>query len=121
MYSVRFAMQQVQHVFTIHAAVQAGKNQLIRHFRHACPNEHSRLRLELLADTLHEALKGGPEFPHDAWLLPAAMEALLAWRDTLDDLHWAIAGEVSRKVAGGRRVPRERLAGWRLDTNGFAR
>ncbi len=48
------------------------------------------------------------------------METLLAWRDTLDDAQWTIAGEVSRQLAGGLRVPNERLRSWRLETAGYA-
>lgn len=117
-YSVRLAMQQVQHVFTTFAATQAGKNQLIRHFRQASPDEHAGMRLRALAEAVHVGLKGLAH-ANDVWLRDGVMPALLRWRETLDDGAWARAAEISRVLAGSRCVPAARLQGWRLDTRGY--
>lgn len=119
-YSVRLAMQQVQHVFTLHAGSQAGKNALIKHFRQACATERSRVRLDQLAEAVHAGLKG-LEFANDVWLQASTMEALGAWRNALEETSWAVAGEVSRRLAGSVLVSDGRLRGWRLETRGYVR
>ena len=119
LYSARPAAQQIQHVFTTTAARAAGKNLLIRCFKPACRDERSQHCLRSLAESVHLGLKA-VEVPCDVWLEPAVMPRFLAWRNALDDEAWAIAGEVSRVLAGARRVPPRRLDSWRLETRGYA-
>ena len=117
-YSVRLAMQQVQHVFTQMARTQAGKNALVKHFKCAAPDERALTRLRALAEAVHTGRKG---LAHegDVWLQAGVMNALQRWRDALDDDAWAVAGEVSRCLAGACRVAPARLQSWRLETRGY--
>ncbi|MBA2722376.1 MAG: hypothetical protein H0W48_04535 [Methylibium sp.] len=116
-YSARGAMQQVQHVFTATASAQAGKNGLVKSFKPVCANERSRMRLGFLAEEVHTGLKG-LEHRHDVWLRPSVMDAVLGWRGTLDEPRWALAGEISRRLAGARVVPQRRLQAWHIETRG---
>lgn len=116
-YSARLALQQIQHVFTASASTQSGKNALVKSFKPACIDERSRMRLDFLAEAVHAGLKG-LEHRHDVWLLPGVMPALLAWRSTLDEPGLALAGEISRRLAGARVVPKSRLRTWHLETRG---
>ncbi len=118
-YSVRLALQLIQHVFTSLARTQSGKNLLIKHFKRAMADEPAYLRLCAFAEALHGALKGVHE-AHDAWLQQPVMAALLRWRDALDREGWARAGAISSSLAGSRIVPPTRLATWRLATRGYA-
>lgn len=118
-YSVRLTMQQIQHVFTIRAANQSGKNMLIKHFRCASSSERSESRLRMLAESIHTGLKR-EQHAHDVWLQEGVMPALLRWRETLDDHAWGRAGEVSRCLAGSRIVPSSRLQNWALASRGYA-
>lgn len=117
-YSVRLTMQQVQHVFTRKATTQAGKNQLIKHFRWASTSERSEARLRVLAETVHAGLKR-VEHAHDVWLQDGVMPALLRWRETLEDDAWARAGQVSKSLAGSRVVSPTRLQDWALGSRGY--
>ena len=118
LYSVRLAMQQIQHVFTNKAATQSGKNHLIKRFRCAGSTERSEARLRMLAEAVHTGLKR-EEHAHDVWLQDGVMSALLRWRETLDDNAWGRAGEVSRCLAGSRIVSPTRLQNWALSSRGY--
>lgn len=118
MYSVRPAVQQIQHVFTTLAKPQSGKNRLIREFKRACIDESAQTRLRTLAELVHAGLKG-LEYPHDVWLAPGVMAAFVAWRSAMHADAWALAGEISRRLTNGRIVPASRLHGWRLETRGY--
>ena len=118
-YSLRLTLQQTQHVFTVNAATQSGKNMLIKQFRRASASERSEARLRVLAEAIHAGLKR-EQHAHDVWLQAGVMPALLRWRETLDDEAWARAGETSRCLAGSRIVPSTRLQGWALPARGYA-
>lgn len=118
-FSVRLALQQIQHVFTALARTQSGKNLLIKHFKCATVSEPANLRLRAFAETFHCALKGVNE-AHDAWLQQPVMAALLRWRDSLDRGGWARAGAISSTLAGSHVVPAVRLATWQLATRGYS-
>ena len=117
-YSVRPAVQQIQHVFTCHAHQQSGKNALIKAFKVAAPDERALARLRAFAEAMHAGLKGLDE-AHDVWLKPGLMAAFIAWRACLDERSWGLAGEVSRRLAGSNVVPESRLQSWRLETHGY--
>lgn len=113
------ASQQVQHVFCTMAATQSGKNQLVKAFRRACPQDDQLLKLRVLADSVHANRKG---LAHacDVWLCTDTMQALSRWRVALDDRSWAMAAEIARQLAGGRQVAAQRLQGWQLESGGYA-
>ena len=118
--AVRLALQQVQHVFATRASPQSGKNALVKHFKAASRGERAQAALRTLAEAVHQGLKTvDREFACDVWLQPATMPALIAWRAALDGAGWALAGEISRVLAGSRCVPASRLLSWRLDTRGY--
>jgi hypothetical protein len=118
LFSVRLAMQQVQHVFTTQAGTQAGKNRLVKHFRCASRDERSEARLRLLAEAVHQGLKGLAH-AHDVWLDERVMAALQRWREALDDNAWALAGAISGRLANSRALAPSALASWRLATAGY--
>ena len=116
--TVRLTMQQVQYVITMMAKRSAGKNALLKHFKSASCNNQSRLCLHRLVDAVHQGLKL-VESPWDVWLQAGVMDALLAWRLSLDLQSWAIAGQVSMQLAGARPVEKSRLQSWQLRTSGY--
>lgn len=118
-HSARPAAQQIQHVFTQAARAQSGKNALIRTFGPASRGERTESRLRRLAEAVHVGLKSVDE-RHDVWLQPRVMQAFVDWRHALDERSWALAGEISRRLAGSRVVPAGRLATWHLETRGRA-
>lgn len=119
--SVRLALQQIQRLFTLNAQRPAGKNRLVRDFLPACGTEQARRRLQALADVLHEGLKPlrGDARDWDVWLRPAAMEALDAWRTSLDEASWARAAAIAGMLAGARRETPARLLAWRMPSRGY--
>lgn len=119
--SVRLAVQQIQRLFSVQAHRPAGKNSLVRGLQQADFGERSRLRLLVLADTVHEGLKrlSTDQECWDVWLQPPAMHALRQWRDALDDHAWARAAAISGLLAGGRRVTATSLQTWHLPTRGY--
>ena len=119
--SVRLASQQIQRLFTLQARRPADKNRLVRAFRPASSDERSRLRLDLLGDAVHHGLKRLTEVEQvwDVWLQPSVMDALVRWRDSLDDRGWALAAAISGQIAGGQRVTADSLKEWCLPTRGY--
>jgi hypothetical protein len=94
---------------------------LLRGLLPACGSASSEARLKLLADAVHMGLKRlapGDEC-WDLWLQPGLMEALVAWRELLDDRAWAHTSWAAGQLAGGRPVDRQELAPWRLATRGY--
>ncbi len=120
--SVRLAIQQIQRLFTLQARRPSGKNALVKAFLQAAPQEAQRLRLRRLADAVHEGLKrqDGESEVWDVWLQPGVMDALLSWRDALDERSWALAAQISGHLAGGRRVTAASLVPWHLGTRGYS-
>lgn len=120
--SVRLAIQQIQRLFTLQAGRPSGKNALVKAFLPAAPQDAQRLRLRRLADAVHEGLKrvDGECERWDVWLQPGVMEALRCWRDSLDELSWARAAQISGQLAGGRRVTAASLLPWHLGTRGYS-
>lgn len=116
--TVRLSMQQVQYVMTIMAKRSAGKNALLKNFKTVSGNDQARLCLHRLVDAVHQGLKH-VESPWDVWLQAGVMDALLAWRLSLDLRSWAIAGQVSMQLAGARPVEKNRLQSWQLKTSGY--
>lgn len=116
--TARPAIQMVQHVLTTLALPAAGKNALIKHFRPACADEASRVRFALLAEAVHQGMKG-LVYRHDVWLKPGVMAALLRWRETMTDRAWGVAGEVARRLTGSSLVPGRRLESWRIEARGY--
>ncbi|MEO8280427.1 MAG: hypothetical protein ABI564_12100 [Ideonella sp.] len=116
--SLRPIVQQVQHVFTLGACKQAGKNQLLKRFKAASPTSVSSLRLGMLCEAMHQAMKGLQE-RHDVWLNRGVMQAFEAWRASLDSAAWALAGEISRQILRSRVVPTSRIASWHLGNRGY--
>jgi hypothetical protein len=119
--SVRLAVQQIQRLFTVQAQRPAGKNTLVRALQQADRSERSRLRLRLMADTIHDGLKqlAPDQTCWDVWLQPRSMPALQQWRASLDDRAWARAAAISGALAGGRRVTPDSLLSWHLPTRGY--
>lgn len=118
-YSARPAAQQIQHVFTTMAARSSGKNLLIKSFKAACSDEQSQHRLRSFAEAIHLGLKT-VDVPCDVWLQPTVMRRFVTWREAMNEQTWAMAGEISRVLAGGSRVPPSRLSTWHLQTRGYA-
>lgn len=118
-HAVRPAVQQVQQVFTDGVGRPAGKNALIKHLKPACPDEHAERRLRRLAETLHVGMKG-LEDRFEVWLRPGVVGAFVEWRSSLDDRSWAIAAEISRRLAGASHLPAGGLGSWHLATRGRA-
>lgn len=119
--SVRLAMQQIQRLFTLHAGRPSGKNWLVREFRLASSSDRAEMRLRFLADAVHDGLKrvSSPMACWDVWLEPAVLQALVCWRESLDDRGWATAAVISGHLAGGRRVTATSLQPWHLPTRGY--
>ena len=119
--SVRLALQQIQRLFTLQAVRPAGKNSLVRALRQASPDKRSHLRLRILGDAVHEGLKKltAAEQAWDVWLQPATMDALVRWRESLDEGGRARAAYLSGQLAGGRRVTASSLRAWHLPTRGY--
>ena len=117
-YTVRQVIQQVQYSFTIMAARPAGKNALIKSFDTASSGERCKIRLRFLAEAVHLGLKG-LEYPWDVWLKPNVMLRLEEWRACMNDAAWGIAGDISMRLAGGRRVSPQRLDAWYLERRGY--
>lgn len=117
-YSVRTAAQLIQHVFTVLATSQSGKNALIKHFKPVCRDEYACNRLHRFADAMHEGLKG-VEPRWDVWEKPKTMEAFLTWRALLNAQSWALAGEIARRLADAHPVEQSRLESWRLSSGGY--
>ncbi|MEF7613254.1 hypothetical protein V4F39_04960 [Aquincola sp. MAHUQ-54] len=119
--AVRLAQQQIQRLFIVNARRPAGKNRLVRDLLPACASERSRLRLRRLADILHEGLKRPQDDQAcwDAWLVPEAMPALTAWRESLDAEGWGRAAAVAGRLAGARRETPRRLQAWCLPSQGY--
>ncbi|HSI56216.1 MAG TPA: hypothetical protein VLA16_01585 [Ideonella sp.] len=122
-HSVRLAMQQIQRLFTLQSARPAGKNALVKAFRQAAPQELQRMRLQMLADAVHEGLKHlqASELCWDVWLQPRVMEALRQWHDALDPASRARAARISAHLAGAERVTRATLSAWHMPTRGYSR
>ena len=119
-YSALTGAQMIQHVLTTQAARPSGKNLLIKHLKAACRDERAQARLCTLVEGVHLALKTADP-PCDAWLRPALMGALVAWRQSLgSDLHWTMAIEIARVLANGGYVPTSRVESWQLPTRGYA-
>ena len=117
-HTVRQAMQQVQYVFTLKAGRPTGKNLLIKSFSAASGSESCMNRLHFLAEAVHSGLKG-VEYPWDVWLIPGVMDLLVQWRSCMNDAAWAMAGEISRQLAGGYRINPQRLNTWNLANRGY--
>jgi hypothetical protein len=98
----------------------AGKNALVKALLQAAPLEQQRMRLRLLADSVHEGLKqAGPDGDcWDVWLQPRVMQALQQWRESLGPTAWAQAARIAGQLAGGQRVTHATLAPWRLAWRG---
>ncbi len=116
--SLRPIVQQVQHVFTLGARQQAGKNLLFKRFKAASPNPTSLLRLNQFCEEMHQGMKGLQDC-HDAWLRPGVLEAFEAWRSSMDTTHWALAGEISRQILRSRVVSAARIESWQLASRGY--
>lgn len=117
-HSVRPGYQQIQHVFTLGARRQAGKNALVKEFKVASGSERALARLRLFAEANHQGLKG-LEHAHDVWLRPDVMDAFVAWRDSLDEQSRLLAGQISGRLAGGKTVSAACIASWRLESRGY--
>lgn len=118
--TARLPTQQVQCAFASAAGRPAGKNFLIKRFKSACLDERSLFRLKAFAEITHVHLKG-LECVWDVWLMPAPMEALLAWRQSLDPRAWAAVGEISARLLGGQLLGRSGLNEWQLAQHGYRR
>lgn len=118
LHSVRLAMQQIQHVFTTQAGTQSGKNRLIKHFRQGSHGDRSETHLRLLAESVHQGLKGLGH-AHDVWLGDRPMAALHRWREALTLAEWTLASAISGHLANSRPVALATLASWRLSSKGY--
>jgi hypothetical protein len=117
-HTVRLAMQQIQYVFTTLAGSSAGRNALVKYFRMASSDAHAYFHLRLLADSVHEGLKR-VDVSWDVWLQPGVMKALQDWRSSLNLSSYALAGQISMELAGGRQIAKSSLQAWQLTTRGF--
>lgn len=120
--ALRLAPQQIQRLFTEHAARPAGRNRLVREFGAACTSESAHLRLAELAQAVHEGLKQlrADEQPWDVWLQQQPMQALQRWKDAMDARGWACAAGISGRLSASRRETPRRLQSWELPTRGYA-
>ncbi|MBV8034651.1 hypothetical protein [Roseateles sp.] len=119
--SVRTALQQVQRLLTLNAGQAASRNRLLRGLLPACGSAASQARLRLLADAVHMGLKrlSPGQACWDVWLRPGLMQALVAWRESLDARDWARASWAAGQLAGGQPVNRRELTPWQLATRGY--
>lgn len=119
--AVRLALQQIQRLFTLGAATQAGKNRLVREFQPACNTSEGQRQLRWLGDAVLAGLKRQTpaDTCWDVWLQPPVMAALAQWRAALDGPGWALAAVISGRLAGGQRITPDRLRPWRLATLGY--
>jgi hypothetical protein len=119
--AVRLALQQIQRLFIEHCPRLSGKNRLIRELTHACSSDSSRLKLSHLGGAVHEGLRriDAPHECWDVWLYPPVMQALVRWKDALDDPGWARAAAIAGRLSESRRETPERLGAWHLPTRGF--
>lgn len=116
--TARGSTQQIQYALTTRASPAAGKNALIKQFRLACRTPRARDRLATLAERIHQGLKNVDPC-WDVWLIPGVMDALIAWRATMDTQAWAMAGLISMRLAGARQVSASHLLSWQLATHGY--
>ncbi len=115
--TARLVTQQVQFLFATLADRPPGKNRLVRDFRRLCPDDASERRLRVLADVVHEGLKG-LDHPWDVWLREEAMAALHAWRASLPPERWFQLGDTCISLLGGARLGTRALDAWHLPTGG---
>jgi hypothetical protein len=118
MLSLRLAMQQVQHVFTARAGRTSGRNELVRQFRCTSSTANAQRLLTALAESVHRGLKRTPT-ASDVWLEPEVMTTLQQWRASLNDRQWALAGEISRRLCGSRRLGPLALGSLHLGSQGY--
>ena len=116
--TVQPAAQVIQHVFTLTAGMQAGKNGLVKHFRVACPTESARIRLARFAETMHRGLKHATPC-WDVWLEPELMAAFLAWRSAMDTRSWAVAGAIAGRIVRSDCIAPRQLQSWQLADRGY--
>lgn len=115
--TARSATQMIQYAFTVHCAVAADRNLLVKQLSRWCLDSHARIHCRQLAECMHFALKDAAVC-WDAWQDPRVMHTFLQWRASVPDRSWAAMGEEAMVLTGGQRIHRDALASWHLRTGG---
>ena len=118
LFTVRFATQVIQQLFTLTAKRSSGKNMLVKHFGRVCQTERSLDKLKTLADAVHFGLKG-LEYPWDVWLSGRVMVALIEWEESLDERAHARRVAVAQSLSPVQQFSTDGLRSWNVQSGGY--